>query len=97
MKFFKGVFLFQIIKAQNEPTTTAATAPTTIATTTTTIPTTEVPTTTSEMMTTEIASMKRHIDLPIEVNPSFGIVYSSYCQLVLNIKLDIDRLLQFYR
>ena len=67
MKILKSFLLYQVINAQNEPTTTTAT--TTIATTTTTT-TSTVSKTVKPPLTGD--REKKVLELPVEVNSRFG-------------------------
>ena len=67
MKILKSFLLYQVLKAQNEPTTTTAT--TTIETTTTTTTTTATTTVKSTL------TGKKDLELPIEVDSRFGFIW----------------------
>ena len=69
MKILKSFLIYQVVNAQNEPTTTTAT--TTIATTTTTT-TTATTTTTTVKSKLSADTGKKVLELPVEVNSRFG-------------------------
>ena len=79
MKILKSFLLYQVLNAQNEPTTTTAT--TTIATTTTTTTTTATTTVKSAI---SADTRKKVLELPVEVNSRYGFIESYLYPALLN-------------
>ena len=70
MKILKSILFYQLVNAQDEPTTTTATSTTA---TTTSIATTPVATTTVKTIVTG-DNTKKNLEFPIEVNSRFGLI-----------------------